>query len=168
MSMKPFSRSKAARNHRGFTMIELMIVVVMIGILSAMAVPTFVRTIPRLKARAEARNMLNFIRTARSRAIAENTPYGVYFDVTARQYLLFRDIANLSQMRYESGDSIVTGPITLDPNVVYGVASFTNNSIVLLPTGAASQTGSVSINTVRNDAPYSVSILAATGKSKLQ
>jgi prepilin-type N-terminal cleavage/methylation domain-containing protein len=153
---------------RGFTLIEMAIVCVLIGILAAMAVPMFTRTIPRIRTKAEARNILNTIRTARSRAIAENSQYGVYFDTNARSYILFKDTVNPSSMTYEGGDSTVGLVNNIDPNVVYNGINFTGNVIVMLPTGAASQSGNLGINSSGGDSPFTISVLAATGKTKLQ
>jgi prepilin-type N-terminal cleavage/methylation domain-containing protein len=152
----------------GFTLIEMAIVCVLVGILAAMAVPMFTRVFPRIKCRSEARNILNTIRIARSRAIAENAQYGVYFDSNARQYKLFKDKTNLSLMTYDATDSTVGAPITVDPSVVYNGIAFAGNCIMMLPTGAASQSGSVGVNTSSGDSPFTISVLAATGKSKLQ
>jgi prepilin-type N-terminal cleavage/methylation domain-containing protein len=153
---------------RGFTLIEMAIVCVLIGVLAAMAIPMFSRMIPRIKTRAEARNILNFIRIARSRAIAENTQYGVYFDTNARQYLIFKDKVDPSLMTYATGDSIVGSAVDVDPSVVYTAVNFANNCIVMMPTGAASQSGTISVNSSANDSPFTISVLAATGKTKLQ
>jgi hypothetical protein len=112
--------------------------------------------------------MLGAVRAARSRAIAENAQFGVYFDINGRNYILFKDKVNLSGRTYENGDSIVTGPVALEKDVVYTGTSFTNGTIVMLPTGAASQTGTVGVNSSHSDSPLTISVLAATGKTKLQ
>ncbi len=153
---------------RGFTLIEMAIVCVLIGILAALAVPMFTRTIPRIRTKAEARNILNTIRTARSRAIAENTQYGVYFNTTARSYTLFKDIVNPAAMTFDVGDSIIGRENDVDQDVVYSGVNFTGNVIVMLPTGAASQSGNLGINSTSGDSPFTISVLAATGKTKLQ
>jgi prepilin-type N-terminal cleavage/methylation domain-containing protein len=153
---------------RGFTFIEMAIVVVIIGIMAAIAVPMFSRTIPRIKTRAEARNILNSIRTARSRAIAENVQYGVYFNASAKSYRLFKDKVDPSHMTYDPGDSTIGAPIILDGDVVYTGINFTNNCVIMKPTGAASESGSVAVDDTDGDSPFRIEVLAATGKTKLQ
>jgi len=152
----------------GFTMLEMMIIVVIIGIVAAMAVPSFYNAIPRLKARAEARNILNFVRLARSKAVSTGAQYGVYIDTNNRQYVLFKDTINPTQMMYNTGDSVVVGPETLDSDVVLTSSTFTNNSVIFLPTGGASQSGSFTLDNTDGGSSYTVSVLSSTGKSKLQ
>jgi prepilin-type N-terminal cleavage/methylation domain-containing protein len=52
--------SKFHRNQKGFTLIELMIVVVIIGILAALAIPRFMRATTKAK-QSEAKNILKQI-----------------------------------------------------------------------------------------------------------
>lgn len=152
----------------GFTMLELAIIVVIIGIIAAMAVPSFFSAIPRLKARTEARNILNFVRLARSKAVANGVQYGVYIDSNNRQYILFKDTINPSQVMYDIGDSVVVGPETIDSDVVLTNSTFTGNSVIFLPTGGASQSGSFTLDNAEGGSSYTVSVLSSTGKSKLQ
>lgn len=166
------AKSKECRSGRkgaaGFTMLEMMIIVVIIGIVAAMAVPSFYNTIPRLKARTEARNILNLVRLARSRAVSDGSQYGVYVDTSNRQYILFKDTINPAQMIYNTGDSAVVGPETLDPDVVLTNSTFTNNTVIFIPTGGASQSGSFTLDNTDGGSSYTVSVLSSTGKSKLQ
>ena len=152
----------------GFTIIELMIIIVIIGIAAAMAVPSFLRTMPRLEARSAARNILNYVRLARSKAVTERSQFGVYIDAVNGQYMLFKDIINLPQETYNSGDSIVVGPEDIDPDITLSGSTFTNDCVVFLPTGSASETGSYTISTADSAFSYTISVLSATGRSKLQ
>lgn len=151
----------------GFTMLEMMIIVVIIGIVAAIAAPTFFSAGPRLKARTEARNVLNMVRLARSKAISDGSQYGVYVDGANRQYILFKDISNPTLMAYDGADSIVTGPESIQPDVVANT-SFTGNTVVFMSTGRASQSGNFTFDISGGGALYTVSILASTGRSKLQ
>ena len=151
----------------GFTMIEMMIIIVMIGILAAIAVPTLFSGGPRLKARTEARNILNMVRLARSKAVSDGSQYGVYLDSSQKQYLLFKDLSNPALMTYDAGDSLVTGPVTYSPDLSAN-SSFSGDVVVFLSTGRASQSGNFTFDISDGGALYTVSVLASTGRSKLQ
>ena len=152
----------------GFTMLEMMIIVVIIGILATIAIPSFSRVMPRLEVRAQARNTLNYLRLARSRAISEAAQFGVHIDTDAGEYIMFKDIVNPSSFTFDAGDSIVVGPETIDPDVIMTSSSFSNNTIIFLPTGGASESGNFVFNLSDGGSRYTVSVLGSTGRSKLQ
>jgi len=62
------------RNRKGFTLIELMIVVAIIGILAAIAIPNFLRFQAKSK-QSEARELLSSIYTAEVAYYAENNVF---------------------------------------------------------------------------------------------
>jgi len=167
--MKAILRNRCGNRRKagGFTMLEMMIIVVIIGIVAALAVPTFIASMPRMRARTEARNVLNLLRLARSKAISEGAQYGVYVDVGNNQYLLFKDTSNPASMVYELADSVVTGPESIQPDVV-STASFTGGAVVFLPTGRASESGDFTFDIADGGALRTVSVLASTGRSKMQ
>ena len=159
---------KGGMRSAGFSMIEMMIIIVIIGIIAAMAVPSFFSAIPKLKARTEARNILNFVRLARSKAVSNGAQYGVHIDTNNMQYILFKDTINPAQMMYNIGDSVVVGPETMDSDVILSNSSFTSNTVIFLPTGGASQSGSFTLDNTDGGSSYTLSVLSSTGKSKLQ
>ena len=63
------------RNRKGFTLIELMIVVAIIGILAAIAIPNFLRFQAKSK-QSEARELLSTVYTAEAAYFAEQNSYG--------------------------------------------------------------------------------------------
>ena len=62
------------RNRKGFTLIELMIVVAIIGILAAIAIPNFLRFQAKSK-QSEARELLSSLYTAETAYFAEFNAY---------------------------------------------------------------------------------------------
>jgi prepilin-type N-terminal cleavage/methylation domain-containing protein len=67
------------RNQHGFSLIEILAVVSIIGILALCAVPSFAAYRRRASLRAEAEQLRSILRSARSRAIARNAHAGVKF-----------------------------------------------------------------------------------------
>jgi type IV pilus assembly protein PilA len=65
---------KMLKNKKGFTLIELMIVVAIIGILAAIAIPNFMTYQCKAK-QSEARRVLGAIRTAQEAYYAEKSTY---------------------------------------------------------------------------------------------
>jgi type IV pilus assembly protein PilA len=65
-------------NRKGFTLVELAVVIVIIGVLAAFGVPQFLKSVERSKA-AEAFNYLSAVRAAQERYLAKE---GVYCDDT--------------------------------------------------------------------------------------
>ena len=66
--------SKFHKNSKGFTLIELMIVVVIIGILAALAIPRFMRSTTKAKM-SEARQLLKQVYTMQRAFRQENNTY---------------------------------------------------------------------------------------------
>lgn len=66
-------------NERGFTLIELMIVVVIIGVLAVVVIPNFMQAGTKSKARTETAAMFTEIATKQAQFYAENSKYmGLY------------------------------------------------------------------------------------------
>ena len=64
------SRLTATQPRKGFTLVELAVVIVIIGVLAAFGVPQFLKSVERSKA-AEAFNYLAAVRGAQERCITE-------------------------------------------------------------------------------------------------
>ena len=156
------------RTKSGFTLIELMAVVVVIGIASGMAAPIFDKALQRLRFRGETKNLLSTLRTARSFAISEKDPYGVYVDGNNFTVTLFKDIANLSAHTFETGDSVIRVD-TMAHDIVYLFSTFTGSTVVYEPNGTSSGSGYIYVMS-DNSSVVNISqlhVLASTGRSKV-
>ena len=66
-------------NQAGFTVAELMTTVAVMGILTAMAMPMFLNTLPGLRLSDAARQVATDLQQLRMKAIAQNIPYQITF-----------------------------------------------------------------------------------------
>ena len=82
------------QNSRGISMMELMIVVVVIGIIAAMAAPHMDGALKQMKFNNVGREILSSYRLARSSAITLQEPHGVFFDSDHNEIVVFRDLVN--------------------------------------------------------------------------
>ena len=89
--MKTYART--TKNVSGFTMLDIMIAVAIIGILAAIAVPAILSWVPDHRLRAEARNLYSNLQRAKMAAIRNNQQWRVYFNnaVSPGQYFLCSD-----------------------------------------------------------------------------
>jgi general secretion pathway protein H len=68
------------RNHRGFTLLELIVVLVIIGLMSTLVVPKLVAPMANLNLKTASQKISASLRYARSQAASEKTTYLALFD----------------------------------------------------------------------------------------
>ena len=71
---------------RGFTLVELMVVIAVIALVTGLATPLLYRVLPGLQIEAAAKDLSATLRRARSAAIGGNRAALVEFDVAAASY----------------------------------------------------------------------------------
>jgi prepilin-type N-terminal cleavage/methylation domain-containing protein len=109
---------KKRRNSRGFSLIEILVVVAIIGVLSLVTIPSFINFQRRNAVRSALRTFTSDIRSFRQHAISKNAYVRVQFR-DARNYEAFqsRDFGkNWSQLNLGTGDmsNVRTLPETME------------------------------------------------------
>ena len=79
-------RGSSLRAIKGFTLTEIVIVLTIIGVLSAMALPPYLQWRRSIEARETARDFVNILRKAKSEALRSNLEQEVQFNSALRRY----------------------------------------------------------------------------------
>jgi prepilin-type N-terminal cleavage/methylation domain-containing protein len=80
------SKGAAVSIQKGFTLVELMIVVLVVAVLSSMAIPSLAQWCHDLEFRKTTRDLVSILREAKSRAIRTNLEHRVEYAATNKQY----------------------------------------------------------------------------------
>jgi type IV fimbrial biogenesis protein FimT len=153
------------RNEKGFTLVELMIVVAIVGAMSIMAFPTFSGWIARARLRDAARTVYSDMQLARIRAIESGGRWRVFFTPDEGTYTVVdpgpdmildtEDDIEKTVNIFETRKGIVFGtdqgsiPDAADPPDD-GV-SFTGERVEFLPMGRANKGGTVYLKNERGE-----------------
>lgn len=76
---------------KGFTVLELIVAIVIIGVLAAIAIPGFARYGPDLRLKSAVGDLKSDMALAKLRAIRENADIALLFDTANNRYTVFVD-----------------------------------------------------------------------------
>jgi len=75
----------------GFTLIELIVTIAVLGIMTAIAIPGFSRWLPNQRLKVAARDLFSNMQLAKMGAVRDNADWAVVFDTVASRYLICSD-----------------------------------------------------------------------------
>jgi len=103
-------------NHRGFTFIEITVVIFLIGLIIGLAMPRVRDALLTDDLRRSSRNMIGLLKELRNEAIRENKAYFMHFDLDANRFWI--DSASMSEEEQararEKASSLPEGVRVLD------------------------------------------------------
>jgi type II secretion system protein H len=167
-TMKGGLAAPAARDAgAGFTLVELAIVLVIFGIVSAIAIPGINKFLRSVEMNGEVQQFATTMRVVRQRAITENNNYVLYWDATDRKLKWWDDDNNngVQDGPEKFGEtSAMANWITVTNS---STNPFPSDTVLFVPNGSASVSGSVIYS---NPEGYSrsLSVVRPTGMVTVQ
>ena len=79
-----------SKNQNGFTLMELILVVAVMGIMAAIAIPSFMALLPAMRVNGAARQVMSDLMDARMEAVKQNHQYKI-FVLNDHQYKILDD-----------------------------------------------------------------------------
>lgn len=135
-------RGRKHRRNRGFTVIEMIVVVAIIGIMATIGLPNLVRMIHRAKLDGIVRETSVLLQRARSESVRQNVPTVVRFDLVNNEIVAFADVDGVAL-----GDpsDLIFNPIAGEPHRTtdYEIGRYQLPNLILFQAPAADPDGAV-------------------------
>ena len=107
---------KTLKNRRGFTLTEVVVILSILGIMTAISVPSYLSWLPKHKLQTSARQIYDDINLAKIRAVKDNTVAVITFTPGNDTYFVFLD-DSISNGSYDAGETILRNNTTLENGV---------------------------------------------------
>jgi prepilin-type N-terminal cleavage/methylation domain-containing protein len=126
-------------SQRGFTLVECGIVVFILAIMAALAIPSFQKYSQNGNLKAAAREIISDFSSLKQRAMAENKTFSVKFDVVQNNYII-----------QGGGTNQVKTPKDFASDITITTASFNVGSTIKFQTRGTTSFGTVVLTNGRN------------------
>ncbi len=146
------SSPRAIQRTAGFSLLGQLITLALAGIMIAIAVPAYLKVMPRHRLNGAARQLTGDLMWARMRAIQRNNRYRVFF-VSRHEYRILDDADNDGTV--DPGEWTLTRDLRTDYE---GVVMHSNNNPVFSPRGTASSLATITLANAAGSKRVSVSI----------
>jgi len=146
--------------NNSFTLIELLIVIAIMGIMAAMAVPSYQTFMAQRRLNGAARQVMSDLMAARMKAITQNNEFKVFFLADGHQYQILDDDNNNGIA--DTGEAIQTKDIQTD---YYDVTMSSTANPIFYPRGTAPGGATITLTNSRGSKYVKV---AWTGRVKIE
>ena len=134
---------------KGFSLIELIIVIAVLGIVSAIAAPNFNKYRQNTNLREAARDLSSDISFWRQRAVADNVRYRITFNQAANNYTVQRETISGSGAYADLVPAVTKSPRNISAQITIFNITFPSAQITIQPRGTM-DLGSVTLqHTIR-------------------
>ena len=138
-------------NKKGFTLVEVMVVVAILGIIAAIGTTGLLHSLPTMRLKSAARDIFSASMQAKAEAVRRGENVTILFDTANNTWLMFLDSDNDEVV--DAGETVLLAATPLPPRVSFdpglvvngnlhadGV-SFANNALVFSPRGIPTGAG---------------------------
>jgi len=163
------TRQQNTRRQLGFSLIELMVIIAILGIMSTIAIPNIISYRNNARLRGAASEMLSVFRKAQVAAVKRNYNTGMVFDASTGTTTVFLDNGagalanNFTQDAGEPTLDVYTVPADCS---ISGI-TFASNTTGFVPRGLPLKIGTIVISSASAKAQYRVRVSLA-GHTKLE
>lgn len=141
---------------RGFTLIEMVIVLAIVGIISLISIPVYRQIRPNISLDSETRELASNLRYAQQLAVTEQDNYAVIFNIATNNY----QIKNLET------EEVVKNSTVESQILIASVSGFTDNTVIFNVTGAVSESGTITL--INSDSVQNVIEVKPSGYVQIQ
>ncbi len=137
---------------RGFTLIEIIVIVALIALLSAVILPDFKSSLMDHKLNIAARQMAQNMRLVQQKAMSEGVPWRIVFHSSSNNYKINQGIKLWKQVNLPDG-------------VEFMYIGFSEKTLTFYPSGAAVPAGTVKLT--NNNKSLYIIVSVATGRIRI-
>jgi type IV fimbrial biogenesis protein FimT len=145
----------------GFTLIELIVIIAIVGVFAAIAVPNFLSYMPKHRLNGAARQVMGDLMAARMKAVSQNCDVAVTFASGNPEYEIWTDSDNDD---IEDSGEVITKNIQSN---YHDVTIDTDRNIKFSPRGTASSYGIIALSLPNSAGSKDVKV-HITGRVKIE
>jgi type IV fimbrial biogenesis protein FimT len=116
-------------NKKGFTLAEVTVTLSILGILTAISIPSYISWLPRHRLQTSVRQIYDDMNLAKMQAVRRNTDVCITFNPGSKNYVVFVD-TNGDGVQNDGAATILKTNVTLEDGVtMINPTTFTNDTV---------------------------------------